>query len=353
LGLEKEDHEMSGFSLKSFKGSLVNAKSTPKSTFIRHVVIGNDLAALLQFHELVSLWGLDHVIMVSSQTLSWEDFYNRYACSVNLIQSEEEVIRFKQKYIHSTFDYFNEEINFFKDNKIYSFHSKIKHQPFLVGEEVMKSNYARLKFSSLFNSENHKEEVQNLVDKIQIKLITEIEKMSPDDLEKRVEFKLKTGENEILECEFLYWHQSPKLFFNLLSNSDSLAPDHLQYLARSEDQAGLVVSFTLAKEILRGPMTLFIPRSASQEQGHFVAEIDPFLSESQVQSWRVLMFLNEEEQSSEDIAKEVKLMKRVISRIYPEFQKFLKSESLRLDPRMFNNSLNQNFQSISYHPRFT
>src|SRR5690606_14522652 len=81
--------------------------------------------------------------------------------------------------------------------------------------------------------------------------------------------------------------------------------------------------------------TLFIPQSMTHEWGHFIVEFEQFDHSAKIQKCHVLFLIHEEEPQTEDLASKIKLMKRVLDRVFPDIEKHMVKEFIRFDDEMF------------------
>jgi hypothetical protein len=135
-------------------------------------------------------------------------------------------------------------------------------------------------------------------------------------------------------AENIYLGRSPKKFLQLLSNKESLTADLIDFCSSVKVQAALSVTWVLDKEIYPEERTLFIPQSMTHEWGHFIVEFEPYHHQSKTQLCHVLFLIHEEEPQTEDLGSKIKLMKRVIDRVFPDVEKHITKEFLRFDEEM-------------------
>lgn len=84
---------------------------------------------------------------------------------------------------------------------------------------------------------------------------------------------------------------------------------------------------------------LFIPQSMTHEWGHFLVEFETFNYQQKEQLCHVLFLIHDEEPQSEDLAQKIKLMKRVLDRVFTDIEKHIKKEYIRFDEEMFVSGL--------------
>src|SRR6476469_4499236 len=128
---------------------------------------------------------------------------------------------------------------------------------------------------------------------------------------------------------------SPKKFLNFFHNKEKLTADFIDVCTGVNVQSAISVSWKLDKEIYPEERILFIPQSMTHEWGHFLVEFENFNFQNKEQVCHVLFLIHDEEPQSEDLAGKIKLMKRVLDRVFPDVEKHIKQEYIRFDEEMF------------------
>jgi hypothetical protein len=77
----------------------------------------------------------------------------------------------------------------------------------------------------------------------------------------------------------------------------------------------------------------------THEWGHFIVE---FENTNEGQFCHALFLIHEEEPQTEDLASKIKLMKRVLERVFPDFEKNINKEYIRFDDEMFISDVKDN-----------
>jgi hypothetical protein len=136
-------------------------------------------------------------------------------------------------------------------------------------------------------------------------------------------------------CENLYVALSPKKFLGLVQRKEQLTPELVDLCSGVHVQAGISVTWKLDREIFPEERTLFVPQSMTHEWGHFLVEFEPYSYQEKQQVCHALFLIHEEEPQSEDLAAKIKLLKRVLDRVFPDIEKHIKKEYIRFDEEMF------------------
>src|SRR5690606_22132240 len=108
-------------------------------------------------------------------------------------------------------------------------------------------------------------------------------------------------------------------------------------------------TYILNKEVYPHERTLFIPQSMTHEWGHFIVEFQNYDFETKTQLCHVLILIHDEEPQPEDLGQKIRLMKRVMDRVFPELDGALLKEYIRFDDEMFiSNIKDQETEQISF-----
>ena len=97
-------------------------------------------------------------------------------------------------------------------------------------------------------------------------------------------------------------------------------PESVQkFCVTIENHSAIAVHFKAKAEVYLESGSLIIPQSMTHEWGSFLLDIEPFNPTNSTQELTAVTFLSEDDVQEEDLAKKIKLMRRVIERVLPEF----------------------------------
>lgn len=227
------------------------------------------------------------------------------------------------------------EASFYKDGKFHDFGGRAKSMELQSGEDFFLPKGHRLELSSLFASEDWENLDAILNEHQEIRILERIEKTTPEDLVDKKEWRLSFKDFGVVTAENLYVSLSPKKFLNYIQNKDSVTSELVDMCTSVQIQAAISVTWKLNKEIFSEEKTLFIPQSMTHEWGHFMVEFETFNFQNKEQLCHVLFLIHEEGPQTEDLASKIKLMKRVLDRVFPDIEKSIKEEFIRFDEDMF------------------
>ena len=328
---------MAGFGLRALKK--VQAEDTSKQSRIysKHIVYGDNFYAALVYLKLAKAHGGEAVQLVSPCLISKDSIDGEWKCSLSTLRSEAAA---------NTLITMNPELEifpietknvFYKDTKFHKFGGRAKPHELKEDEAFFTDAAYNIKLDNLFTAEQLENLDETLEKNTLVKYIDSIEKCQPTDLVEVTNYKLKTGEAETLECEKLYWCESPKIFYKKVENTDELSDQIGAYCTNLEHRIGLTVHFELKGKLYDGEGNVFLPQSVTYELGHFISEFKKFDPETNSQEFACMMFVDEDEVNEEDLAKKIKLMKRVIGRVFSDFDKIEYKERIQYDREILIN----------------
>lgn len=327
---------MSGFGLRAFKALKQESNSNEKRTFVQNLVIGGDFLAVKKLLKLQNEFGIENVKILSERHLSKNDLLSEWRCTPKLLRNKDVLSDIIGLFPRLEIISKDAPCVFYKDTKFHEFGGRAKSFEIKDGEEYFTEPSADYRLDLMFSDEEWSHLDESLKEASLAKIIEQIEVTKPVDLVEKTNFVIHTGENERIECERLYYFDSPKKFLKLVKNNETL-PDELHAFSSSiVEKPGLVVHFSMPKMLHEKAETVFLPQSVTHEWGHFICDFEAFDSFSKTQEVRVLMIIQEDDGGTEEeLAKKIKLMKRVMERIYPEMAKFEYEEHIHYSDNMF------------------
>lgn len=328
--------------LKHFKDLKKNSAEPVKAAHVRHIIIGQDLGAVLKLIELKKNAPEENVKLISSRPINKQLLIENYQFGISQLRSEEAVREIYTKRFDAKILPHNKDSLFYKDGKFHEFGGRAKSMEILNGEEFFVTKGYTVELSSLFAPEVWENLDQIISSAIDIRIFESIEKTDPQDLVEKNEWLLTFKDYQKMTCENLYISMSPKKFVNLLTNKEQLTPELIDFCTAVQVRTGLSVTWSLNKEIYPEERTLFIPQSMTHEWGHFIVEFENYNHSKKEQLCHVLFLIHEEEPQTEDLASKIKLMKRVLERVFPELEKSIAKEYIRFDEEMFVSDIKDN-----------
>lgn len=335
--------------LKHFKDEKKGYQEQNEVVFAQHVILGTDLSAVLKLIELRKNHSSESIKLITNRPLNKQTLLENYQFGVSQLRSFEAVGEIYKSLFEAKISAQNLEPQFYKDGKFHDFGGRAKPMELQVGEDFFLQKGYRLSIPSLFSAEDW-DNLDNIINQyIDVRIIEGIEKTHSQDLVEKGEWLLSFKDYKKISCENLYLSFSPKKFLNHLKNKDKLTPDVIDFCSNINIQAALSITWSIKKEVFPEERTLLLPQSMTHEWGHFIIEFESFDHAEGHQLCHGLFLIHEEEPQTEDLASKIKLMKRVLDRVFPDFEKQIQKEYIRFDEEMFMSEIKDNLiEQISF-----
>jgi hypothetical protein len=321
--------------LKHFKDLKKSESVASAPVHFEHLILGHDLGAILKLMELRRDYPHESIRLISARPLNRQALIENYQYGPSLLRSKNAVEGIYKRYFNAKILPQNKSASFYKEGKFHDFGGRAKSMDLLSGEDFFTQNAYKLEISSLFSEEDWERLDQILIEHQQIRIFESIEKTSSQDLLMKTEWKLTFKDFSQINCENLYVGFSPKHFLSLLTHKENLTPELIDLCSSVHTQAAISVTWVLNKEIYSEDRTLLVPQSMTHEWGHFILEFDTFNEQTKTQTCHALFLLHEEEPQTEDLGSKIKLLKRVLDRVFPHIENHMVREFIRFDEEMF------------------
>lgn len=301
----------------------------------KHVILGCDLGAVLKLIELKKAFPDESVKIISNRPLSRQILIDNFESGVSSLRSQNAVEGIYRKHFNARIASEKKDPVFYKDGKFHEFGARAKPMNLLSGEEFFSTRGHRLGIASFFDEKSWNDLDAIISDALDMRIFESIEKTTPHDLVEKQEWTLTFKDFSRITCENLYVSLSPKKLLSYLKHKEDLTAELIDVCSAVTTQGAMSVSWILNKEFGPSDQTLFIPQSMTHEWGHFIVEFESFDHKSGLGLCHVLFLIHEEEPQSEDLATKIKLMKRVLDRVFPDLEKHIEKELIRFDEEMF------------------
>lgn len=321
--------------LKHFKDSKSGSAHTQTRLHYKHVILGQDLGAILKLIELVTTAPEESVRLIVTRPVTRKSLVESYEYGVSQLRSPEAIQSIYRKYHNASILPQAKEAAFYKDGKFHDFGGRAKSMDLRSGEEFFTHRGYKLTLASLFSAEVWEKLDEIIFAHAEIRLFESIEKTTPAELIDKKEWSLSFKDYASISCENLYVSLSPKKFLSFIQNKEKVTAELVDVCTSVHVQAGISVTWKLNKEIFPEERTLFIPQSMTHEWGHFIVELEPYNHQNKEQICHILFLVHEEEPQAEELAAKIKLLKRVLDRVFPDVEKHILQEFIRFDEEMF------------------
>ena len=291
--------------------------------YVRYLIAGSDTFSLLAFDRLVRLYGKDQVGLLCNLKITESSIALKGPGPLR----KEANISYLKKHNHNLFQN-NDLINsvFFKEKKFHSFFGKSLSEKLLPAEDFYIHPRIDINMENFLSFEN-KKEFLSLVNSRQIKHIpVSIYRYISENSEEEVNFKIVHSDGTIT-CNHLIWGYSPSAFLRICSDK-RIFGEKIEYNTSDREIHALYVRFKLKEQISNQKETLFIPLSYTHPWGHFIGE---FQTQNGKQEVEFVTFLDKDQANEDEVIKKIKILKRNLKKIYPNFKKFIQKESIGLD----------------------
>jgi hypothetical protein len=334
---------MTGFGIRALK-KVQEEETKDARKYFKHIVYGENSFAVLTFLKLHKKYP-GEVKIITKNPFYKEDLLKEWSCSLNSVRSEE--VANKLSSLSAGLEVFKttEDVTFYKDTKFHKFGGRAKPHELKEGESFFSDSFYNINMQALFSPEDF-EKMDELLKEHQLnRIIQEIEVSTPEDLVEVTNFKIMTGEHESFHCEKLYFCESPKTFYSLVEDKNSLSDELQAFIAPVANHQGICVHYTCDKEINKQEGTILLPQSVTHEWGSFMLDFDKFNPATNTQEFKALTFIGEDEVQEDDLAKKIKLMNRVIERVLPEFGEAKVEQSIKFNAEFRVSGINDEYYS--------
>jgi hypothetical protein len=304
-----------GFGIRALRKKELDQAKQSANIKIENLIYGKSLAATLLALDLEKK-NRPFVWILASQ-ISTEQLLADFDQDITCLTDQDLKSALHEFYPQLAIEAEMSPARFYKDNRFHEFFGRVKHFELGLGEEAFTQGHYRLNFSSLFTSEDKAHLEQILKTKAKQKILSEFYHLTENkDLVEPMHTGLAFSDNEIIECTNLYWANSPKEYFKKCQTKDEISSDLNNYISHLNQHSSLRVLFKLNQKKENALLNenkknlLFLPQSMTHDWGHFLCQItdDQILIKS--------FFNAEESLSEEELAKKIKLKKRVFERIF-------------------------------------
>lgn len=321
--------------LKHFKDARKANQAIVQTRHAQHVILGHDLGAVLKLVELKKAHPEATVKIVTDHPLNRQILFETSQYGVSTLRSPAAVEAIYRKHFNARILPEAKAPIFYKDGKFHEFGSRAKPMELQAGEEFFTTPGYRIDVASFFDEETWAKLDSIIAEALDLRIFESIEKTTPDDLVQKQEWTLSFKDFTKLTCENLYVALSPKKFLSFLDNKEALSAELIDLCSAATSRGAISVTWVLDKDFQLDGQTLFVPQSMTHEWGHFIVEFEAFDHRAQQGLCHVLFLVHEEEPQSEDLATKIKLMKRVLERVFPTLETHVKKEFIRFDEEMF------------------
>ena len=283
-------------------------------------VVGSGLFPIAQFLKLESIHGSGGQVLISERGASDQDILLQDPWP---IRGQENIDLVKSLYPHLGLEENHRRALFLKEGKWREFGGRARPETLLPGEAFYTSPKARVNLEECFSlSPEILEEINTTPGPILRDSVVGITGGGPE------RYQLSTAQGLSLLCDQLYWGEDPWNFLDVYTHKDNLGPNLIKFCTDPEMPSSLRLDFEFSTPITNRTETVFIPLSYTHEMGHFIGD---FFMDMATPRASFFTFVNPNEENEEGLSRKIRLFKRNIKRVFPNFRKDLTRERISLD----------------------
>jgi hypothetical protein len=314
------------FGLKSFKKQKDESKHSEGRKHIPTVIIGHDLAAVLKLVELKNTLSPENLCLITPRFLTRQGLVETYQAGVSTLRDNVTTLQIAGKFSQARTVRYDHETHFAKEGQWQRFGGRAKPMELAPGEAYFQSPRQDLELASLFSESDWEQLDETLKTYQQVRILEKLEKQAPTDLANRDEWWLLFHDLGEVTCSELWVSLPARQVLKASEQGQTLPTEAAAWLASVKRQAAIALSWEMTKELHPEPRTLFVPQSMTHEWGHFILDVLPWDEARRCHPVNALILLHDEEPTSELMADKIKLCKRVLERVLPDFEKHIRRE---------------------------
>jgi hypothetical protein len=300
---------------------------------IQNLVVGGDVFALATYKTLCEKYGRENVLIINPRPITMEDLKIQ---GPSTLRGPANLSVFNHLYPELKSTPLSSDSFFYKESRLFPFKGRAKPEKLLWGEEFFSTprvDYDPIILFPYLNDENFFKSLNVQIDSIQ-------------SISQKENFEIKCASAKNLKALNLFFGEGPYQFSKLFTPREKLSNEFLQFCQEFISPLSLKIKFVMSQKITDDLSTLFIPLSQTYEMGHFVGE---FKNEGDIQIGNFIHFLDPNHASEEEIGKRIRLLKRNLEKIIPNFKKNIHKEFISFTQKTPVSEINdENFEKISH-----
>jgi hypothetical protein len=212
---------------------------------------------------------------------------------------------------------------FFKENKFRPFGGRSKPEKLLKNETFFTQKSTDFKMEDAFPFLMDDDFWKKLNLSIQQKQLKFVEFVKE---EKKWIIEFFNG--EVFKVDSLIWGLPPWKLLKLIRKKSTFDNKFIEYCEGTKGPFSLSIKFHLTKMVSKNKETLFIPLSLTHDWGHFIGEFYSYSNEFFLEFQN---FFDPEEINEEGLSKRIKILKRSLDKIYPQFSSCIQREFISVN----------------------
>lgn len=302
---------------------------------ISTVILGADLAAVLKLVELKRELSPEKLRLITPRLITRDYLIQTYQHAVSTLRDNELTLQLAEKFPQLRSTRVENESLFYKEGQWHRFAGRAKSMELAPGEDYFLAPRQDIDLKTLFTDTDWNE-LDHILNTYQnVRALETIEKKTPGDLVNRDEWWMLFHDLGEVTCQELWLSLPSRAVLKASRHGQTLPPEVAAYFAGVSRRSAIALNWECTKELYPESRTLFVPQSMTHEWGHFILDVRPWDPERQCYPLSALILLQEEEPTSEFMADKIKLAKRVLDRVFPDFERHVRQEHIHASEDYF------------------
>jgi hypothetical protein len=313
--------------LKTLRDLKIDKKGKRRTTKKSAVIVGDNFYSILAYQYLTTIFDKNEITIITEHKLNLNDIS---ILGPSSIRGEHNINSFKTMFPEISLGK-NRDSVFLKEKILRPFTGRSKPEELLYGERFFVSSGQQCSIEPLLN-----DDPTNIIETINSEAyISQISAISYENIEKNnnekpiFKWKVATTKKAIYETDYLIWARPPWQLLEHFNNKENLDNDLIEYLNSTKVPGPLFIKFNLAQKLFNIDKTTFLPQSLTHSWGHFIGEFKELNSEFK-ESAEFVTYIDTDSLNEEEVAKKIRLLKKSLEKIAPEFAKSSFQENIVL-----------------------
>jgi hypothetical protein len=291
-----------------------------ESIHVKNLVIGKDIFSLSLYTKLKNDLGSDQVRLLSQDQIFVTDLLPK---GPSQLRGETNQRLFKELFPEVEMTKSIDQALFYKDMAWKSFGGRSKPEALKYDEGFYTGDRLDPNFEQLFNLVGFHP--------------SSLDSINQEAYQVKIKSIKRNETNFLVECingtefhvEQLYFGLSPYHYLQFYTEKNELSDTFIQFCESTKTTSAIFVKYVFEKTPLTDMKeTLFIPLSYTHEWGHFIGE---FSEKNGQQEIEFMHFIEEQSVTEEDVSRIIRLLKKNMEKIFPNFSKINVKEFIAVE----------------------
>lgn len=292
----------------------------------RFLVVGSDLFSIATYKKLVEKYGKEEVRLLTQHPITEEGLK---LTGPSALRGSANISSFVEDFPEVQLNISDKISSFYKDMRFRTFGGRAKSETLLKGESFYIDPKATFKVGDIFSFINEENYLEALNEGVVQYIPVGLNKSNSEGSN----WVVNCSNGTELYCEELFWGESPYSFFELHKNKTSLSDEIVEYCEKTQTDCTLNIKLVMDETLTDMDETLFLPLSYTHDWGHFIGEFSKEDESSNKQIGEFIMFVNKNETSEEEISRKIRILKKNLEKIFPNFKNISTEEFISLSDK--------------------